>query len=210
MTDQRTRWNERYSQSINNPVEDKPAFVLTQYAHLLPNAGAALDLACGLGANALFLAQTEAERRLEVVAWDISDVAIERLRQQVKLSGLAVHAEVRDVVARPPEPDQFDVIVVSHFLERLIIPHLTAALKPGGLIYYQTFIRNKAPGVGPDNPAFLLADNELLQLFRGLKVLAYREDGVQGNVTRGFRNEAMLVAQNPKSGATVDKLNLNT
>lgn len=183
-----TCWNQRYREAI---TEQLPAKVLADNLHLLPVAGQALDLACGLGANALLLAR----HGLTTWAWDISPVAISRLDAAARAAGLTVHSEVRAVTARPPEPGRFDVIVVSRFLERSLAPALQAALRSGGLLFYQTFSKLRLSKDGPSDPAFLLDDNELLRLFPALKVRIYREEGQSGDITRGFRNEAMLVAQ---------------
>ena len=67
------------------------------------------------------------------------------------------------------------IIVVSRFLERALCPALFSALKPGGLLFYQTFLRDRRAGSGPKNPRFLLAHNELPELFRELLILAYEE-----------------------------------
>jgi tellurite methyltransferase len=75
------KWDQRYLCSDRFPP---PVPVLSQNLHLLPSRGRALDLACGLGANALLLA----EQGLEVVAWDLSPVAIERLRREAESRGL--------------------------------------------------------------------------------------------------------------------------
>jgi tellurite methyltransferase len=184
----RYRWDERYQGEIGS---QQPAEVLTTHVHLLPHSGRALDLACGLGANALLLA----EQGLQTWAWDISPVAIARLDDTASRLGLSIHSEVRDVIARPPSPDSFDVIVVSRFLERTIVCALQTALRPGGLLFYQTFTRNRVDENGPRNSAFRLEDNELLHLFNDLKIRFYREEGRVGDLQRGFRNEAMLVAQ---------------
>ncbi len=182
-------WDQRYRDSI---TEQPPALVLGAQAHLLPATGMALDLACGLGANALLLAR----RGLETWAWDISPVAIGRLDGYAAQAGLAIHTEVRDVVLRPPEPARFDVIVVSRFLERSLAPFLQAALRPGGLLFYQTFTKTRTgEATGPRNPAFLLEDNELLRLFAPLRVRFYREEGLLGDTAQGIRNEALLIAQ---------------
>ena len=108
---------------------------------------------------------------------------------------LSIQAGVRDVESDPPPPETFDVIAVSYFLERDIIPALIQALKPGGLIYYQTFTRQRVSDRGPQRAEFRLADQELLQLFSGLQVLFYREEGCVGDVQKGFRDEAMLVGR---------------
>ena len=189
MADQR-QWDERYREQ-SNILPPTPAEVLIENAHLLPDKAVALDLACGLGANAIFMAQ----HGLQAVAWDYSAIAIERLNHYARQHKIALQAEVRDVVHEPPSGHSFDVIVVSRFLERSIIPQLCNALKPQGLIFYQTFISEKDPSVGPGNPTYLLEPNELLQLFAGLRIRVYREEGQVGDMKRGFRNEAMLVAQ---------------
>lgn len=163
---------------------------MAENSHLLPTTGSALDLACGLGANALLLARYG----LETHAWDSSPVAIERLRQAAQTQDLAISAEIRDVERHPPPADTFDVIVVSRFLCRALAPLLLRALKPGGLLFYQTFVRDKAPDIGPSNPDYLLEPNELLALFADLRLAVYREEARLGDTCRGFRNEAMLVA----------------
>lgn len=183
-------WDIRYRQS---PLVGEPAQVLRRYAYLLPHQGRALDLACGLGANALFLAA----RGLETLAWDFSPVAIEQLDKLAQERHLVVQTQVRDVLQAPPLAEQFDVITVSRFLDRGLAPALRAALRPGGLLFYETFVQDKVSAVGPENPAFLLAENELLSLFSGLKVRLYQEEGSLGDTTQGVRNIAMLVAQKP-------------
>ncbi|WP_455366098.1 class I SAM-dependent methyltransferase [Kaarinaea lacus] len=184
------QWNERYREAASAGLPE-PALVLSENAHLLPDKGMALDLACGRGANAIFLVQ----HGLQVSAWDYSPVAVEQLQQYAKQQALTLRVEVRDVVHNPPGKESFDVIVVSRFLERAIIPQLCAALKPQGLIFYQTFIAEKDAAIGPGNPDYLLQPNELLALFAALRIRVYREEGLLGDMTCGFRNEAMLVAQ---------------
>lgn len=184
----RQKWNVRYRESGHAP---EPARVLAENLHLLTPGGTALDLACGLGANARLLAR----RGLETWAWDVSDVAIAELRREADGEGLIVYAEQRDVEHDPPEAGRFDAIVVAHFLARSLAPAITAALRPGGLLFYQTFIREAVEGAGPSNPEFRLAPNELLALFRPLRVVVYREEGTIGDTAQGFRNEAMYVGR---------------
>lgn len=183
------RWDERYR---NATAGTEPAQVLLENCHLLPSRGRVLDLACGLGTNSLFLAG----QGLDVSAWDFSTVAIEKLRAAVNTRGLSVIAEVRDVIARPPEPQSFNAIIVTRFLDRSLVPHLVGALLPGGVIFYQTFVLEAIDKtIGPKDPVFRLAQNELLELFSPLRLLFYREEGRVGDISCGFRNEAMLVAQ---------------
>lgn len=194
------KWDARYREK--GAANTAPAQVLLDYQHLLPSPTeqpassqqvVALDLACGLGANALCLAQ----RGFRVHAWDISPVAIEKLQQAAAHQQLNVQAQIRDIEQQPPDPCGFDVIVVSRYLQRSLIRQIVSALKPKGLLFYQTFIKAKNPQAGPNNAEFLLNSNELLSLFKELTVLAYREEGLVGDLSRGFRDEAMLVAQKP-------------
>ena len=180
------KWNERYRDGAG---ERQASRVLKENLHLLPDEGCALDLACGLGGNAILLAQ----QGLKVEAWDIADVAIAALQDVATKRQLSIQAGVRDVETQPPAPAIFDVIVVSYFLDRDIIPALIRALKPGGLVYYQTYTRQRVSDRGPQHEAFRLADQELLQLFSELQILFYREEGCVGDVQNGFRDEAMLV-----------------
>lgn len=184
------KWDARY----RNDANDAPAAcqVLQEFAHLLPERGCALDLATGRGGNALFLAQ----HGLNTHAWDISSVVLQQLSASAKSHHIELDIEQRDIIDLPPEQNRFDVIVVSRFLHRPLCPHLTAALRPGGLLYYQTFIREKVDAqTGPVNPDYLLGSNELLALFPGLTIVAYREEGLIGDTSQGMRNEAWLVAQ---------------
>ena len=186
-TESAEKWNKIYAESEDKEV--RAAEVLSDNLHLLPTKGKALDLACGLGGNALTLA----ESGLETYAWDVSKEAIDKLRLYSDQQNISLHLETRDVSTYPPSADTFDIIVVSRFLDRTLIPHITAALRQNGLIYYQTFIKDKTSDVGPRNPAYRLDSNELLSLFQSLHILFYREEGSQGNVELGYRNEAMLI-----------------
>lgn len=177
--------------AANDSPAPRAAAVLAENMHLLPRTGLALDLACGRGGNALLLARAG----LETAAWDFSPVALDRLRWHAIAAGVAIATECRDVTAAPPPPASRDIIVVSHFLNRELAPHLAAALRPGGLLYYQTFLRAAVDANGPSNPDYRLGTNELLQLFSGLQVLVYREEGTVGDTSRGWRNEAMLVGR---------------
>ncbi len=189
MTDeQRRRWDNRYRDV--HPGSADPAEVLAENLHLLPRAGTALDLASGLGGNAQRLARAG----LRTEAWDLSPVAIDALNALAAREGLPLTGVVRDVVADPPGPECFDVIVVSRFLDRALCVHLERALRPGGLLYYQTFTQLKVHGTGPSNPDFLLTEGELLRLFPALRPVVYREERDLGDPRQGFRDQAILVA----------------
>ena len=187
-TDQ-LKWDRIYTGGAEKTAE--PCEVLAAHSHLLPAEGDALDLACGRGGNALYLAA----RGFSTRAWDVSEVAIQSLSDVAAHNDLPLMAEQRDVTADPPASGSFDIIVVSRFLDRALAPAICAALKEHGLLFYQTFIREKVADTGPNNPAYRLEANELLRLFQSLHLVYYHEEGNVGDTRRGFRNEAMLVAQ---------------
>lgn len=183
MSAEADKWNERYrSDSGGSPT---PAQVLYDNLRLLPAVGRALDLAAGRGGNALLLAQ----RGFETHAWDISDVAMAQLQQMAARQQQTIHCVARDVAAHPPQADSFDLIVVSRFLERSLCPAIAAALRPGGLLFYQTWSVDSP--TGPSNPAYRLQRNELLRLFAGLQVILYREEGL----VLPAADEAQLIAR---------------
>ncbi|MDN3518542.1 class I SAM-dependent methyltransferase [Aquisalimonas lutea] len=190
------RWDRHYSTA--SPLDGRPAQVLTDNLHLLPAGGLGLDLAAGLGANALVLAR----QGIASEAWDVSGVATRIVNAYAGDNGLPVTARRRDVIASPPTPGGFDVIVVNAFLHRELCPAIADALRPGGLLFYQTFCRTRVTPGGPSNPDYLLADGELLRLFAALIPVVYREEGRIGDPFRGFRDRAMLVAQRPNTRDT--------
>lgn len=185
------KWDKNYKSCASD--YPSPAEVLRQNQHLLPKQGTALDLACGRGANAICLAENE----LTVSAWDISTSALEHLSSEALKKDLKIETESRNISEHPPKPNSFDVIIVSNFLERELIDDIRNAIKSDGLIFYQTFILDKVSNVGPSNPDYLLAKNELLLLFNDWNIIYYKEEGTAGRVNEGFRNQAMIIAQKP-------------
>ncbi len=181
------KWDAIYQDNTGSAV----AGVLLENDFLLPVKGTALDLACGLGANAIFLA----EKGLETHAWDISSVALEKLKHNAEKKNLKISTQHLLIDSKKLVNNTFDVIVLSHFLDRSLCNAIMDSLKADGLLFYQTYAREKVTDIGPKNPDFLLARNELLQLFSPLKVLVYRENSLVGDLHRGERNVAIFVGQ---------------
>lgn len=184
------KWDEIYQRADQN-TRPQPAFVLKSYDYLLPREGLAVDLACGLGGNALYLAK----QGLKTFAWDLSPVAVAHLNQIAEQEQLDLVSEVYDLETMEWPQQRFDVAVVTRFLDRELCKSIVHALRPEGLLYFQTFIRDKDTSIGPSSPEYLLAENELVGLFSGLVIRAYCETGQVGDVSKGFRNEAYLVGQ---------------
>ena len=158
------KWNQRYH---NSALKPQPCSLLTDFYHYLPPSGLALDLACGLGGNAIFLS----ERKFTVSAWDFSQQAISRLEETAKRRRLPITANVIDVFENPPAENCFDVIVVSYFLATSIFDQLKKSLKPNGVLFYQSHNLDSSSHGGPKNTQFLLKDNELIENFNGLSLL---------------------------------------
>ena len=171
--------------------------VLELNQHLLSGKGKSLDFACGLGGNAIRMAELGYESH----AWDISDSALQKLEEFSKERKLSLITKQCDVSQAIPPRESFDVIIVSRFLLRDVIPSLVDALKPDGLIFYQTFVQQEShqsktiASSGPNNINYRLKKNELLRLFSALNICYYREEASLGNMDKGIRNEALLVAQ---------------
>lgn len=183
-----SKWNRRYQEKLS---AGKPCWVLENNQHLLPASGKCLDFACGLGANALLLASL----KLDVHAWDISATALYKLNQFANEKNTSVQTLKRDIENAPPDASSFDVIVVSQFLYRPVFPQLIAALKPDGLLFYQTFNSQKISDRGPSSSDFLLAPGELLSLCSTLDVVFYREDGRIGDLQKGLRDCSYIIGK---------------
>jgi len=154
-----------------------PAAWLTMHQHLLP-PGDALDVACGRGRHALWLA----EHGWRVTAIDRDAGALRELEAEARRRGLPITTESVDLERVDAAlPDRaFDVIVVVHYLHRPLFPRLLAALRPGGVLVYETFTAAQAARGKPTNPDFLLRPGELHQLVGSLEVLESREGEFDG------------------------------
>lgn len=166
---------------------------LVAHAHLLPRDGDALDLACGRGRHAIWLA----ESGLRVQAVDRDAAAIDAIRDLARRGGLNIEARVTDLELPGVSLGDaaFDVIVGIHYLHRPLFPSIRRALRPGGIVIYETFTLAQAHRGRPTNPAFLLADGELRTLISPesdrLDVLDWREGMYED------RDVASIVARRP-------------
>jgi SAM-dependent methyltransferase len=182
-------WDERYSKG--KPNEQTHPLVVEFAAKLKP--GRALDVACGVGRHALFLA----ERGWQVTAVDSSQVAIELLSQAAIEKRLSIDAHLADLETREflIEPSSYDLIVNCCYLQRDLFPAIKAGIKVGGCVLAVIAMVDDDPEVTPMNPAFLLQPGELRALFDGWELLHDSESKTGASK----RRMAELVAQkNPK------------
>ncbi|HSA62708.1 MAG TPA: dihydroneopterin aldolase [Nitrospiraceae bacterium] len=180
-------------------AEPAPARFLVQQLHRLPK-GKVLDVAAGSGRHSLFLAS----QGYQVEAIDRDGQALAQLSAAAgkrNLSALTTRTIDLEQPA-PYEPDlgkeRYDVIVVFFYLYRSLFPYLIEALKPGGVLVYETFtIDNYFHHKHPKRWEFCLAHNELLRLTSSLHVLHYDEGGHAGSQATDPVYTAQLVAHKP-------------
>ena len=193
MEDAERFWDERYRTEEAVP-ERGPAPFLVEHRDLLPRRrrGRALDVAMGTGRNALYLASLG----YEVTGIDVSGVAVERCRSEAARRAVHVDAVQADLEAYELPPAAYDIVIDFYYLQRELTPALAAALRPGGVLVFESFTTEQRRfGWGPQQDEFLLRPGELRSLFPALEVLAYREGVVESD--RGKKAVAGLVARKP-------------
>ena len=169
-----SHWDLTYEQGLPSLREPDP-FFLSAYERfvepLFPKAGSALDLACGLGRHALWLAS----RDWRVNGVDLSHVAIEKLKgvaleRKVDLDLFAGDASGYEFV-----PARLDLIVLFYHLDRSLFPKIVSALKPGSLLICKMGLRWDVRGSAADP----LNRNELPSLVPELQALHHQERPVR-------------------------------
>ncbi|HEY3965225.1 MAG TPA: class I SAM-dependent methyltransferase [Planctomycetaceae bacterium] len=180
------RWNAKYA-SIANPGRLAADDWLKEQAASM-SAGRALELACGLGHNSIWLAQAG----WLVDAVDISPIGLANAAESSHTAGANVNWIAADLDEFVPETGAYDLVVVFRFLDRTRLPGIIeSALRPGGVVVYETFTTAhlKRPDSHMKNPAFALSPGELPQLFPRCLRRSYAEHSLPDH------DVARLVAQ---------------
>lgn len=167
----RERWDRKY-QAGEGPSHFEPKQLLTQHRHLLVG-GRALDVACGFGGNALYLAS----HGYRVDAVDASGFALSQAQAKAASRGLRINFVQADLSQWWLPAARYDLIVVFFYLNRALMPQLAAGLHPGGLLFQANrnvrFLEER-----PDfDPGYLLQPGELGWLARaaGLTIVHYTD-----------------------------------
>ena len=183
----RARWNERHAAREHDLAPAASLVALRSLLQASRRGAQALDLACGTGRNALYLA----ELGYRVDAWDISDVALRALEAELehrKQGGqrLAVHPRQLDLdsLAHPngcPLSDSgFDLIIDYYYLDREPFAQLRRALRPGGVLIVETFLDCDRGRQLMRNPEYRLRPGELGRAFSDLEMVEQVEDEGEG------------------------------
>jgi len=181
--DDRIRWERQYGQS---GAPEKPAAFLKEIldaGHWDIARGRALDIASGAGRNALFLA----EKGFDVTAVDIAQPGLDQGARRAAERSLSISWQQTDLENGGLPPGPYNLIVNINYLQRSLVPHIKSALAPGGYIIFETYLIDQQTIGHPKNPDYLLAHNELLNYFRDLRVLYYREGKFTDGAEPSFR-----------------------
>ena len=175
-----SNWDERYARGEHATAE--PSHLLKRALEVLapktkraPQTPAprALDLACGAGRHAVFLA----EHGYEVTAVDASRVGIELARQRAAERGVKIDARAADLERGEFQiaPESNDLISVFYYLQRDLFPAIRAGVRRGGIIVAAIHLTDDTPDAAPMNSDFLLQPGELRAEFRDWEIIHYHE-----------------------------------
>ena len=155
-----------------------------------------LDLACGEGRNGLFLVSHNVpvlfadnnEAHLQSILPELESAAPSAKKSACWL--IDFEAEVREG-RNPLIGKSFDAVIVFNYLHRPLFPFIREAIRPGGLIVYETFTVDQKRFGRPRNPDFLLRPDELTQAFAGWELI----ESFEGEVSNPERAIARLIAR---------------
>jgi tellurite methyltransferase len=183
-------WDERYrsGERAAEDIDAAPTPLLVETSKRL-TPGRALDLACGSGRNALWLA----EQAWSVTAVDGSPAAIEILRSQASSRGVTVDMKVADLekFEFQIEPASWNLIAICYYLQRDLFAPAKQGVVPGGIVISMVHITE--PDEEPT--AHRLRPGELERYFQGWEILHRREG--KPNDAAHQRSVAEIVARRP-------------
>ena len=168
----------------------EPSSWLLENIDLVARDELVLDVATGHGRNALYLAAHgwrvhAVDRNAEALA----TLALNARSLEHRLSTACVDLEAAAINLGV---NVYGTILVFRYLYRPLLPALVAALKPGGVLLYETFTSGQRERGHPRNPAFLLENGELPRLVAPLLVLRSREGEFDDNLVASVAAQKYL------------------
>lgn len=194
----RDKWNQRYREGAY-ATRKHPSALLVEWLPRLESEmrpGKAVDIACGNGRNAIFLAR----RGWQVDAVDISEVALSALAEMASADDLRIaclQADLEGDLKRAREflpPDRYDLAIMMRYTNLPMIAVAGSALAAGGYLLAEAHLLTDADVVGPRNPRFRVAPGALHDAATGLEIVTYRE-GIIADPDRRSVALAQLVAR---------------
>ncbi|MBP2239854.1 2-polyprenyl-3-methyl-5-hydroxy-6-metoxy-1,4-benzoquinol methylase [Cytobacillus eiseniae] len=174
----KTKWNSKHNErmkKLNKPTANPR---LKRLSHYL-NGGTALDLACGLGGNSLFLANLG----YHVQSIDISDVAIGYLNEQASKYHLTIQPQIADLTDAnyfQGKANCFDVVILTYYLDRSLFPLIKQMIKDEGYLFMETFYQTSLIDSQGVSEQYKLQSKELLAVFGDWDVLFFEENEQMG------------------------------
>jgi tellurite methyltransferase len=170
MEKDRIKWNKKHQ---NRPELDKPSQIVMGFWEMAKNRRA-LDIACGTGRNAIYLAQ----QGFTVDAVDISDLGLKKFKNRHPL----IRTVCADLDHFDIKPAHYDLIINIRYLNRRLFPYIKEGLVSGGVLIFESFmelpLKDKSAIKTKYQPScrdYLFRENELLHAFLSLRVRYYRE-----------------------------------
>ena len=180
-----SKWEQRY-QRREHGNDLTPDSVLVEYSGLFKRNQLVVDLACGTGRNAAYLAKLGCF----TVALDFSQEALRRCQSLAENYGAKLHPVVADLAYYRLPDDSADAIVCFNYLNRELADNIQSALKPDGLLLMRTFNVNFLKLNPHFNPRYVLHPRELTNMFKEMNIIAV-DDGCHEQIN----TKSYIVAQ---------------
>jgi SAM-dependent methyltransferase len=167
----REHWNRKYAEAESLWSTTPNRFLVAEASDLEP--GRALDLACGEGRNAIWLAS----RGWVVTGVDFADVAIAKAHARAEREGVRVDFVCADLLEYEPAPEAFDLVLLLYFHlpsggRRRVLDTAAGALSPGGtFLLIGHDLTNLTDGTGgPTDPDILVTPDQIVSELPGLEI----------------------------------------
>lgn len=194
------KWNERYREGTY-ATRTHPSVLLAEWLPKLERRATrprAIDVGCGTGRNALYLAR----QGWQVDAVDVSEVALDHLTETATAGNLpitCIQSDLEDASRLPADlftADRYDLAIMVRYTNLPLIDALKSALKAGGFLIVEEHLVTQADVAGPRDPRFRVAPDALRDAATGLDIVAYLEGTVNDPDGRPAAL-AQLVARKP-------------
>ena len=186
----RDKWNRRYREGAYSE-RTHPSAILSEWITELPT-GRALDVACGAGRNALYLAA----KGYEVDAIDISAEALQRAQQSAVEQGVSVRWIEQDLELPLELDGGYQLILLIRYVDLSLIRQLSSLLVSGGVLLCEEHLESSENVIGPRNDAFRVKPGALAEAAAGLEVI-HQSEGLVNEPDGQLAALSRLIARKP-------------